>query len=62
MGRSRPGSMNIVADALSHIREVNMLSFTEYHQIFMITFEESIPMKIILQNTGQELSLEQKSP
>ena len=27
--RYRKGSMNIVADALSRIREVNMLSFTE---------------------------------
>ena len=45
--------------ALSRIREVNMLSFIEITpDIYDLTFEKNIPMTIILQNIGQELSLE----
>ena len=55
--RYRKGSMNIVADALSRVCEVNMLSFTEIYQIFMIMFEKSILMTVILRNTGQQVSL-----
>ena len=55
--------MNTVVDALNHIREVNMLSFTEITSYLYDHLRGKYrDEKIILRNTGQELSLEQKPP